>query len=131
MSNTHVTPAALEKTVDRFSKLSDRVVKDFEKQFKMIDKRVKAVIDQGETVTSRVMDRLDAEFRSQLTSLRHEVERLTHQVDGLRAGLPMKATKPATRKPAAKKPAAKKAAAKKPAARKPAAKKASAKRVAA
>jgi DNA topoisomerase I len=126
MSETNVTPEILEQLLDRLGKVSERVTRDVEEQAKQMDRRIKAFVDQGEKVTDRFVTSIDKEFRTQVASLRREVEQLARRVTSItssRAAAPMVAPKPAVAKKAAaksvasKRPPTKKAAAKQSAAR--------------
>jgi hypothetical protein len=130
MSRTTLTPDLIEKMAERFSTASEQFVKDVERQIHKIDKRIKSFVDQGEAVTTRLVESLDKEMRSQITSLRKEVERLSGELAAMRpagrpAAAPKAAVKPAV-KPAAKTPAktasARKSPAKKAASTRPPAK---------
>ena len=56
------------------------------KQIHQIDKRIKAFVDQGETATTKLVETLDRELRSQITALRKEVEHLSGQFASMRPG---------------------------------------------
>lgn len=126
MSETNVTPEILEQLLDRLGKVSERVTRDVEEQAKQMDRRIKAFVDQGEKVTDRFVTSIDKEFRTQVASLRREVEQLARRVTSItssRVAAPMVAPKPAVAKKASaksvasKRPPTKKAAAKQSAAR--------------
>jgi hypothetical protein len=122
MSETNVTPEILEQLLDRLGKVSERVTRDVEEQAKQMDRRIKAFVDQGEKVTDRFVTSIDKEFRTQVASLRREVEQLARRVTSItssRAAAPMAAPKPvvakkaaATKSVASKRPPTKKAASK-------------------
>ena len=95
MSTTHkVTPDLIEKMVDRFSKRSQQIAKDVEKEIRQVDRRIKGFIDQGEGATRRLVETLDQDFRKQLASVRQEIEHLSDQLAAVRNGAAVKEAEP-------------------------------------
>ena len=140
MSKSTVSQETLERLLGNLSEASHRISKDVEKQAKQIDHKIKAFVESREKAGDKLIKTIDTEVRSQLESLRHEVEHLSHRINEMVSDATSKKapkhetsdkaeqTAPvvATKKTAARKPASGKPAP--PAARKPAARKAPAKR---
>jgi chromosome segregation ATPase len=132
MGDSRSTPEALEQFLDRLITASQRIARDVEEQAKQLDHRIKALADQGERTTNQLVKAIDSEFRSQVTSLRREIEQLAGRVAEMSPAAPpierTVAKRTAAKRPA-QKPPRKAAPAKKPPVKKQATKQAASKRV--
>lgn len=78
----------------RFSKRSQQIAKDVEKEIRQVDRRIKGFIDQGEGATRRLVETLDQDFRKQMASVRQEIEHLSDQLAAVRNGAAVKEAEP-------------------------------------
>ena len=132
MANTQSKTDGIETLLNRLGAATDQITKASEKQAREIDKQLKRLVDRGEASTERLLELIDKEIKSQITSLRRELHDVERRVAKLRrAGKKQLAAKQAEKKAPAKKAAAKAAVKKRPPTKKAPAKKTTAKKVAA
>ena len=115
MTDTQPDQEAIEQLLDRMATLSRRFASDAEEQLRQLDQRARDWLDRGEAATNRLIKTIDKEVRSQMVSLRREIDDLSGRLAELRkSAVPRKA---AARGATAKKTASKKAARKRATAR--------------
>ena len=107
MTDTQPAQEAIERLLDRMATLSQRFASDAEEQLRQLDQRARDWLDRGEAATDRLIKTIDKEVRSQMVSLRREIDDLGGRLAELRKNaVPRKA---AARGATAKKTATKKA----------------------
>jgi hypothetical protein len=128
MTDTQPAQEAIERLLDRMATLSQRFASDAEEQFRQLDQRARDWLDRGEAATDRLIKTIDKEVRSQMVSLRREIDDLGGRLAELRQNA--EPPKAAARRATAKKTATKKATGKGATAKKAKAKKRSTKKTA-